>query len=233
MTGRHMNIIESGYFFWILGFVIGQIYYLIDAPFFNEKPIRAFCYGVINLVVMMIGAKLMYIVENFVYVMQHGVGFQGFSLYGAIFFQLLSCALIFRIFKKDSGTVASFIVIPMILMLAFYRIDCLISGCCGGITAGGFKFPTQITESVFCLLLSSVFVALTHRKRLLRGQCFAWYFVIYGAFRFAIEFVRVRTNLFWVISLSHVWSLLAIAIGVLLILRGRARTDFRNDVEEV
>lgn len=212
-----MNLVTSGYFFWIMGFVVGQIYYLIDAPYYGEKRINAFCYGLLNLVVMMVGAKIMYVIENFGFVLQNGLGFQGFSLYGAIFIQPLSCYLISLIWKKDIKKVASFVIIPMILMLAFYRIDCTISGCCGGITIGNFVFPTQITECVFCLLLAGTFIFVTHKKAMLNGQCFVWFFVIYGAFRFVIEFLRVRTNLFWVISVSHIWSLLSIGVGILLI----------------
>ncbi len=220
-----MGVITSGYFFWCLGIVIGQIYYLADAPFFRTKRIYAFLYGIVNLVIMCIGAKLLYIAENFEYVLANGVGFQGFSLFGAIMIHPLSCCLLSKIFKTKYEQVASFIIIPFLLMLGFYRFDCLISGCCGGISVNGFQIPTQIIESVFCFVLAVGYIYLTHRKKLLQGQCFNAFFVIYGIFRFLIEFARERTNIFLCFSPAHIWALLSIVIGVLLIFKRKIHRE--------
>lgn len=96
-----MDIITSGYFFWIVGIVFSQIYFLIDAPFFKEKRLYAFLYGIINLIILSLGAKLLYIFENLDFVIHYGLTFSGFSLFGAIFFLPLSAFIVSLIFKKD------------------------------------------------------------------------------------------------------------------------------------
>ena len=216
-----MDIITSGYFFWIVGIVFSQIYFLIDAPFFKEKRLYAFLYGIINLIILSLGAKLLYIFENLNFVIHYGLTFSGFSLFGAIFFLPLSAFIVSLIFKKDYFNVASFITIASLIMLGFYRVDCWISGCCGGIMINGFKIPTQIIESVSCLLMATLFIFFTHYKKLYQGQCFYLFFLIYGLLRFIIEFFRVRTNLFSVFSISHIFALISIIIGIILMILTR------------
>ena len=45
------------------------------------------------------------------------------------------------------------------------------------------------------------------------------YFVGVGAFRFALEFVRVNTRVLGPLTVAHIFSLAVIALGVALLLR--------------
>lgn len=213
-----MALYQSGVFWWVVGFLVGQIYYVAEARFYELKRYQAFLYGIVNLVMLCIGAKLLYIIENFSFVLKEGIRFSGFSLFGAIFIQLLSAKLISLIFKKDMWRVGSAIIIPFILMLGFYRIDCYRSGCCGGITIGNLTVPTQIIESVFCFSLAVAFTVITYKKHLVNGECFLWFYLIYGAMRFILEFFRTRTNVIGVFSPAHIWAALSIVLGIALLL---------------
>lgn len=208
-----------------MGIAVGQIIYLIDAPFYGLRRWEAFLFGLIALVVMAVGAKLLYLLENIPYVKEYGVGFFGFSLFGAVFILPLACFLIARIFRRDVRTVSSAVIVPSLVMLAFYRIDCTISGCCGGIVLGGVRVPTQLIECAFCALLALTFVVLERKDKLGRGVGFALFFVCYGAMRFVLEFFRERTNFFGPFALSHIWALIAVAAGIVMLVRMRRQHD--------
>lgn len=213
------NIYQSSYFWWIVGWIVGQIYFVIEAPFYNIKRWQGFLFGVINLIMLIIGAKIMYVIENFEHVLTNGITLMsGFSLFGAIFIQALSCLIIKLIFKKNFWQVASMLIIPFVIMLGFYRIDCYRNGCCGGISINGFTPPVQIIEIILCLTLAVSFTIISHKKNFKNGECFIWYYIIYGAVRFIICFFRVNTYLFWIISVSQIWCLISVAIGLTLLL---------------
>ena len=223
------KLLSSGYFWWIVGIAAGQIWYLIGAPFYGAKRWQAFCYGLIALLVMGAGAKIMYLIENFSFVLENGVGFQGFSLFGAVFILPVACLFIARVFQKDVRAVQSSVIASSLLMLGFYRFDCLVSGCCGGISVGGRTVPTQIIEAVFCFALAAAFIALDLSHKTRAGQTYALFFLLYGAMRFVLEFFRVRTELFGAFSLSHLWALVSAAVGCFyLIYRRRERRAAKN-----
>lgn len=213
-----LNLLNSTILFWVLGFIFGQIEYIIFAQYNKTKWYKAFCYGIINLLVMCLGAKLLYILENIDDVVENGIEFNGFSLYGAIFIQPLSALIISKIFKKKYLEIADFIIIPFLTMLAFYRLDCYRNGCCGGIEINYYIVPTQLIEFSFCLILAGIFTILSYKNKMKSGYMFAYVFVIYGIFRFIIEFFRDRDNLFFYFSISHILSLISIIIGVIILL---------------
>ncbi|MFN7952318.1 MAG: prolipoprotein diacylglyceryl transferase family protein [bacterium] len=97
---------------------------------------------------------------------------------------------------------------PSIMLgIAFGRLGCAAAGCCHGKVAPGFPlsvvitaqdslsprfvplYPTQVMSSIGDVLIFLLLVSL--RPRLTRrGQLFYVMLVVYGAFRFAIEFLR-------------------------------------------
>lgn len=220
-----MGIYNLPVFWWITGFIVGQVYFVIEAGFFGFKRYQAFLAGVINLVMLCIGAKLMYIIENFEFVLREGIRFAGFSLFGAIFIQMLAALIICRIFNKDVRTVCSMLIVPFLIMLGFYRMDCLKSGCCGGITVSGYTFPTQITESVFCFLMAMFFSVKEHCKKEHDGTNFILFYIIYGGMRFVLEFFRLRNEILWKFSISHLWAALSVAFGIVLLIHQKRKTN--------
>ncbi len=93
----------------------------------------------------------------------------------------------------------------LVLAQAFGRIGCFLAGCCygcesdawcavvyppgSGAPSGVPLLPVQLFESAFLVILALVLVELL-RKRKTYGLVTGWYFVLYGIWRFIIEFFR-------------------------------------------
>ena len=80
----------------------------------------------------------------------------------------------------------------------------------------GYYVPTQLYEAIFLLLLFVILsiLALKYKSK----HTLSVYLVLYGIFRFVIEFYRAdhRGKLLGVITPSQFWSILMIVIGLLL-----------------
>ena len=113
--------------------------------------------------------------------------------------------------------------------IAIGRIGCLLSGCCLGVPYDGalamraadgvMRHPAPLYELAFNLIVGIVFVLLL-RRRLLFGRLFALYLVLYGAFHFAIEFVRDTPKDYAAGLSGYQWlSLAMLALGLLFLAR--------------
>lgn len=100
------------------------------------------------------------------------------------------------------------------------RIGCLLNGCCFGTTTAvpwaiyqhqAWRHPAQLYSAFVALVL---FTLLCHlRSRLEReGDLFRLYLVLYGASRFAIEFLRDRQIAFGGLSAAQ-WVCLEVAVA--------------------
>lgn len=94
---------------------------------------------------------------------------------------------------------------PLVLAQGFGRIGCFCAGCCYGspsnsciavtyppgcpAPAGVPLLPTQLMESAFLFLLTVGLVVLLLKKKPY-GTVTGWYFILYGIWRFIIEFFR-------------------------------------------
>ena len=117
------------------------------------------------------------------------------------------------------------------LGLALGRVGCLFQGCCLGTDkyAGVFairdaqstlRWPAPITESVFQLTMFG-FLSLLHRRGLLRERLIFFYFVAYGLFRFAHEFMRATPILIAGLTGYQLLALLIAGIGGVQLVRRR------------
>ena len=118
--------------------------------------------------------------------------------------------------------------------IAIGRLGCLFAGCCRGIPHEGWlsvryddeisRYPAPLFEIVFQLAVGFFFIWLV-RRRALSGRVFALYLVMYGAFRFATEFLRETPKHALGISVYQYLSVLMIVIGAFgLAVRSRSRT---------
>ena len=85
--------------------------------------------------------------------------------------------------------------------------------------------PTQIYEAVFLTALTWVLIRWRRRgvgDRTVLGR----YFVLAGAFRFALEFVRVNVRVLGPFTVAHLFALLVVLLGV-VILSSRTRQGTR------
>lgn len=153
--------------------------------------------------------------------------------------------------KEERGNVLhlfSCVMPGLVLAHAFGRVGCFLGGCCyGRIAEGPFGVvfpegspaanaypntfggvgsfpvvPTQLFEAVFELLL---FIAMLVFYKQLKGKNVCLYLVLYGTFRFILEFWRGddRGSIGFYFSPSQFMSILLVVSGVLvwLFLKGK------------
>ena len=78
--------------------------------------------------------------------------------------------------------------------------------------------PTQIYEAIFLAALAWVLIR-WRRKGVSDRAVLGRYLLLAGAFRFALEFVRVNTRVLGPLTVAHLFSLLVAALGGVLLLR--------------
>jgi phosphatidylglycerol:prolipoprotein diacylglycerol transferase len=78
--------------------------------------------------------------------------------------------------------------------------------------------PTQIYEAIFLGFFAWLLIR-WRRRGLSDRTVLGRYFVGVGAFRFALEFVRVNTRVLGPLTVAHIFSLAVVALGVALLVR--------------
>jgi phosphatidylglycerol:prolipoprotein diacylglycerol transferase len=159
---------------------------------------------------------------------------EGFVFYGALIGGLGGVAIYALRKKLPFFSLTDFFIPALVIGHAFGRIGCLFAGCCYGMEcdlpisivfpagsaapAGIPLLPTQVMESAFLFLLCAFLVwRLTKKKPF--GTISGWYMVLYGAWRFVIEFFRNdERGAVGVLSTSQFISVFIIAGGIALLL---------------
>lgn len=153
-----------------------------------------------------------------------GITVMGGLVGGAGFF-LVIYFLLRKRYKERLYQIVSIIPCCALIAHAFGRIGCFFAGCCYGKETDSFLgvqfpglpspvHPTQLYEAVFLFLLFGVCSFLALKKKYQHNL--SLYLVVYGLFRFLIEFLRddSRGELIVGISPSQFLSLLFIVGGV-------------------
>jgi phosphatidylglycerol---prolipoprotein diacylglyceryl transferase len=158
---------------------------------------------------------------------------EGFVFYGALIGGLLGVAIYAARKKLPFFAFTDYFIPALVLGHAFGRIGCFFAGCCYGVAcetpisvvfpAGGVApagiplLPTQIMESAFLFILCVVLVLILKKKKPF-ATVTAWYLVLYGAWRFAIEFFRSDERGFvGALSTSQFISIFLILGGIALL----------------
>lgn len=217
--------------FWSIGIIFSSLFYIFCRKYFNINLKNSILYCVFFLLFEIIGAKLLFILEN---IDSFSVKYlsinSGFSLFGVfIFTPILIYILLLILRVNDKRNVFNFFIIGMFIELFFYRIGCITSGCCGGIKLSlfgtSFQFPTRIIEMLFCVGI--VFTLLSIKDKY-KNFIFPSAYISYGVFRFINEFFRIRTNVIGDLSISHFIAVLVVLIGLSLIAIDFGRNRMKN-----
>ena len=164
-----------------------------------------------------LGTYLWFLLENF--------EFGGRSFYGAIFFVPIVFILFAYIIRVPYGKLMDLCAPAECIMLSIMKIKCMIDGCCEGrllfYTEAGemVRFPSQAAELAVAYILAWALLMMSFREGF-RGKVFAWYMIIYGSTRFALNFFREEWALYdgGMIPLGTVWSVVAVIIGIVWII---------------
>ena len=83
-------------------------------------------------------------------------GFNGMSIFGAVFMMPLAYLLCAKLFKRNVKTVFDIMTPCMVFTLMCARVNCVIYGCCFGAFIPGTdktRFPTREAEILFYIIL--------------------------------------------------------------------------------
>ena len=159
---------------------------------------------------------------------------EGFVFYGALIGGLGGVAIYALRKKLPFFSLTDYFIPALVIGHAFGRIGCFFAGCCygmecvspisivfptGGAAPAGIPLlPTQLMESAFLFLLCAFLVwRLTKKKPF--GTVSGWYMVLYGVWRFTIEFFRSDERGFvGALSTSQFISIFVFLGGVALLL---------------
>ncbi len=193
----------------------------------------AFYNGIASIVVGFGSASLFQSVYNYIENPEAGFRFTGsITFIGGLIGGVLCFITVYLIFRRKFTTklyqVVSIYPCCIIIAHAFGRIGCFFAGCCYGKPTDSFlgvKFPripyevhpTQLYEAAFLFILFSVCSYLVLKKDFKHNL--SLYLIMYGIFRFFIEFLRDddRGELIGVISPSQFWSILMVVAGIILV----------------
>ena len=153
----------------------------------------------------------------------------GTSFYGAVFVVPVLFLPLAKAFRVPYRELLDLCAPAECVMLAIMKVQCQISGCCSGralfTTDNGtvVYFPSQIAEMINAIIIFAVLMVFAYKK-IERGNLYLWYMTIYGTSRLILNFLRAEHSDFLLgLPPGHIWSVLAIAVGVMWLLVSKKR----------
>lgn len=221
--------IPSLLFFWGIGIIVSVVYDVLMHRKFKIQWYTALLLGMIMILLETFSAKFMFLLEN-PSTINDGISWTGgYSLFGVFFFIPLFLFLISWIMKLKYLDLMDLLIPGILLELAFYRIGCTCAGCCYGIDVGwgisnGIQdhlFPVQPLESVLDIGIFITVLLMFLKGTLRRGEPFYLTYCSYGFIRFVLEFLRQRTNVVGILSVSHFFALAVMIFGLAMFIYSR------------
>lgn len=213
------NLSVSGFiFFWMIGIICSQIYYVIEGRKYKLKWYYSLGIGLMILFFEIVSAKLLFLLENIQNLSRTSFALTGgYSLFGVFLFMPFILILLSKYLRNDSMFILNFSSIGILIELAVYRIGCKVVGCCGGITINNYQIPTQIIECIIDAIIAMALIVLQFKNKIEKnGVKTSLVFISYGFIRFIIEFFRIRENIIGPFSISHIFAIITIIIGIVI-----------------
>ena len=159
-----------------------------------------------------LGAYLMFVLES--------GAWGGKSFYGAVFLPPLIMWLTALVLKIPVSHLMDLSAPAECVMLALLKVDCYLTGCCGGrvigysqMTGEAIVFPSQIAERVNAVVLMVILILLIRGGKK-KGLAYPAYMILYGVTRFFLNLLRETTPFILGLAAGNFWSLISIAIGL-------------------
>lgn len=180
------------------------------------------------------GAKLYYLAEQWGELNHHTIS-AGFTWYGGVLAATLTVIVMAKRRGLPLGPLAGIAAVPLSIAYGIGRLGCLLAGdgttgtptdlpwgvtiTAGMVPTDGAVHPTPLYEALAAFAIAALLWSL--RTRLAPVVLFASYLVLSGAARFLVELVRTNDGAILGLTQPQLWSLLLMAIGVGLLIRGR------------
>jgi phosphatidylglycerol:prolipoprotein diacylglycerol transferase len=188
------------------------------------------------------GARLYWIAEHWHEVrgdLLHGLtGGAGFTWYGGLLGGVVAVAVLARVRRLELGQVANVMAPAVALGYAVARIGCLLAGDGtygrpsdlpwavafprGMVPTSARVQPTALYETLAMLVVFAILYRIARRPPS-DWHVFAWFLVLSGAERFAVEFLRVNAP--WLLGLTapQWFAAAGMLIGTVVLLATRLR----------
>lgn len=157
----------------------------------------------------------------------------GLVWYGGIVFGALPVIYFIKKRKIPVWKFADITAIALEVGLGFGRIGCTMAGCCYGNVchapfalvfhspyAAGPKnvplWPTEPMSSAANFLIAGI-LYLIYRRRKFPGEILGFYLILYGIFRFSIEFLRATSKIYLGFSNNQWISIIMVAAGLVIL----------------
>lgn len=159
--------------------------------------------------------------------------FGGFVFYGGLIGSVLGIIIYCKRYRMPVGPFLDVATVAIPVMHGIGRIGCFLAGCCYGMEydgplsivfpenelieglSGVPRFPMQLVEAWYNLILFIVLFTLVKKRKLKNGRVFGLYLICYSVMRFILEFFRgdaIRGH-FNALSTSQWISLILLPIG--------------------
>ena len=175
---------------------------------------------ILFIVTAYIGAKLLFVLENYEAYRNQGLELDGVSLFGAIFIILLTIPLYSLLAGKSILAMYDYFTPLGIILLSCVRIGCFFNGCCGAYTVWNettpIILPVQLMEVVCDLVILEVCLAI-EKKYPYKGYMYPVFMFLYGICRFLLEFLRETPKDTFNLSHGQIFSLIAVALSIVLL----------------
>lgn len=166
----------------------------------------------------------------------------GLVWYGGVILGGLTAIYFVRKRKIPAWKLADVVSIALSVGLGFGRIGCTMAGCCyGKVCHAPFAivfrdphsaaplnvplWPTEPISSAANFLIALV-LYLLYRRRKVTGEIFGFYLILYGIFRFLIEFVRATPkDILGTFSNNQIISIIMVATGIAIVIYRRKRAE--------
>lgn len=166
--------------------------------------------------------------------MESGSRSGGVSLFGAVFFMPVFYFAFALLTKRKVADVFDILSITMIFTLLCARINCLVGECCLGkfIPGTDVRWPTRQAEIVYYVVLLLILWRMVGKPKH-SGKIYPIYMMSYGAFRFIVEWFRETSNPVAFFHISHIWALIALAVGAGIYMKQAQNPKHRNGKKPV
>ena len=207
------------WFLMLIGLLVTIILSLKSKKFYNIHTAKAVVLPIIFIVISYIGAKILYLLENFASTRKFSLEIDGLSLYGAIFFVLIFTPLISLVFKIKTRALYDYFTPFGLVLLSFVRTGCFFNGCCEAVTLwdgnNPIILPVQLFEVCFDLLILDYCFKIKN-KYPQSGLMYPCFMLLYGICRFVLEFLRKGNDVFLIFSTGQIFSVISVVVSVLL-----------------
>ena len=140
----------------------------------------------------------------------------------------LGCWLLSVLLRVPCKKLGDFLAPVPLIMHGFFRIACIMAGCCRGIPAdwgiyntyyGTYDFPVTFLEALISFGITGYLIWRFRRNRCeADGKSMSLMLILYGTARFITEFLRVGEKILLGLSVDSFHAMLMCAVGTVILL---------------